>query len=164
MKSFQISQHQLIMEQLRQQSIQYINEVIGCMKNTKVIEESIYAHFLKNASAPDEYRFKAKSIIHNLKTIKANIDNDSLGYKLEDVASQTMLTLNQERWNKQIRRSELNHERTNAKPQETTDQFRCSKCNQNKTCYYLRQTRSIDEPETAFITCVNCKNQWRQNG
>jgi transcription elongation factor S-II len=40
--------------------------------------------------------------------------------------------------------------------------FTCGKCKKNKTTYYEMQTRSADEPMTAFITCLNCGNRWKQ--
>ena len=40
--------------------------------------------------------------------------------------------------------------------------FRCGKCKSSKTSYYELQIRSADEPMTAFITCHNCGNKWRQ--
>ena len=45
----------------------------------------------------------------------------------------------------------------------TTDMYKCGKCKQNKTVYYKLQTRSADEPETTFITCVNCNHKWKMN-
>ena len=48
------------------------------------------------------------------------------------------------------------------KEKEYTDQFKCRKCNQRKCTYYMLQTRSADEPMTAFITCINCKNKWKE--
>ena len=45
-----------------------------------------------------------------------------------------------------------------------TDQFKCGKCKQNECSYYALQIRSCDEPETLFITCLNCKNKWKQEG
>jgi DNA-directed RNA polymerase subunit M/transcription elongation factor TFIIS len=44
----------------------------------------------------------------------------------------------------------------------TTDQFRCGKCKKRECTFYTMQTRSSDEPETIFIRCLNCGNQWRQ--
>ena len=45
----------------------------------------------------------------------------------------------------------------------TTDLYKCPKCKKNKTTYYKLQIRCADEPETTFLTCVLCKNQWRVN-
>lgn len=45
---------------------------------------------------------------------------------------------------------------------QATTQFRCGKCRNNKTTYYTMQTRSADEPETIFITCLVCGKKWRK--
>ncbi len=39
--------------------------------------------------------------------------------------------------------------------------FKCPKCKSKKTTYYSIQLRSSDEPMTNFITCMNCKNRWK---
>ena len=43
-----------------------------------------------------------------------------------------------------------------------TDEFKCYKCQKRVCSYYQLQTRSADEPMTAFITCLNCGNRWKQ--
>ena len=45
---------------------------------------------------------------------------------------------------------------------QATNQFRCGKCGGNKTTYYTMQTRSADEGETIFITCLTCGKRWRK--
>ncbi len=49
-------------------------------------------------------------------------------------------------------------------PDATCSYFRCSNCGQRKTTYNLKQTRSADEPMTAFIHCVHCGNRWTDRG
>jgi DNA-directed RNA polymerase subunit M/transcription elongation factor TFIIS len=39
--------------------------------------------------------------------------------------------------------------------------FRCGKCKSMKTTYYQLQTRSADEPMTTFVTCINCRRNWK---
>jgi len=39
--------------------------------------------------------------------------------------------------------------------------FRCGRCRSEKTTYRTCQTRSSDEPETVFVTCLRCNNRWR---
>ena len=39
--------------------------------------------------------------------------------------------------------------------------FTCGRCKSKKTTYYELQTRSADEPMTAFITCHKCGTHWK---
>ena len=40
--------------------------------------------------------------------------------------------------------------------------FKCPKCNLKKTSFEAKQTRSLDEPMTIFIYCLNCLHRWTQ--
>lgn len=37
----------------------------------------------------------------------------------------------------------------------------CKRCKSNKTTFVLLQTRSADEPMTAFFYCYDCSNRWK---
>ena len=39
--------------------------------------------------------------------------------------------------------------------------FTCGKCHSKNTTYFQMQTRGADEPMTNFITCIDCKSQWK---
>lgn len=39
--------------------------------------------------------------------------------------------------------------------------FKCGKCKSKKTTYYQMQTRSADEPMTAYVTCLECSAKWK---
>lgn len=43
-----------------------------------------------------------------------------------------------------------------------TDQIKCGKCKKNRVSYYELQTRSADEPQTIFLTCLSCGHRWKQ--
>ena len=66
---------------------------------------------------------------------------------------------NSELLDKKIKRDKLKYE---MKPTAMTDQFKCRKCSSRSCSYYEVQTRSADEPMTQFITCLDCKNRWKQ--
>jgi len=67
----------------------------------------------------------------------------------------------------QKKRKEIRDKLTQARMEErkvaTCTAFTCRKCHTNLTSYYTLQIRSADEPMTVFITCQNCKNQWKIN-
>ena len=39
----------------------------------------------------------------------------------------------------------------------------CEKCGHPEAYYYIRQTRSADEPSTTFYRCCKCNHSWREN-
>ena len=40
----------------------------------------------------------------------------------------------------------------------------CSKCGNGEAYWFMRQTRSADEPPTVFYTCTKCEHKWRSYG
>ena len=42
-----------------------------------------------------------------------------------------------------------------------TDIYTCGMCKLNNCEYSMKQTRSIDEPMTIFVHCLNCGNEWK---
>ena len=111
------------------------------------------------------YINKCISIIFNLnpnnnpvlynKIIKGEITVDKLPYmKPDDLFPENWVDIN-----KKLR--EMDKAKNNNEHITYTDQFKCGKCKQRKTTYYTQQTRSADEPETIFIRCANCGNQWK---
>ena len=60
------------------------------------------------------------------------------------------------------REKDLQKERAKAQIDEDyTVLFKCGKCKSARTTFYLLQTRSADEPMTAFITCLGCGYRWK---
>ncbi|MEM2866656.1 MAG: transcription factor S [Candidatus Hadarchaeales archaeon] len=43
-----------------------------------------------------------------------------------------------------------------------TTRAKCPKCGHDKAYWWMRQTRSADEPSTRFYRCVKCGNTWRE--
>lgn len=40
--------------------------------------------------------------------------------------------------------------------------YQCPKCKKRHTSHYTMQTRSADEPETIFLSCLDCLHRWRR--
>ena len=49
------------------------------------------------------------------------------------------------------------------KPEAATDEFKCGRCRERRCTYYELQTRSIDEPMTKFVRCLNCDYRWQMS-
>lgn len=60
-----------------------------------------------------------------------------------------------------LKSKELAKEKAKMKEEEYTGMFTCGRCKSKRTTFYLLQTRSADEPMTAFITCMSCGNRWK---
>ena len=41
--------------------------------------------------------------------------------------------------------------------------YQCGRCKSKRTTYNLIQTRSADEPSTAFVLCGNCGKRWKMS-
>ena len=52
---------------------------------------------------------------------------------------------------------------TKKKKQKGSTIFTCKKCKSKRCTYYTMQTRSCDEPETIFITCLDCGKNFKKN-
>ena len=60
-----------------------------------------------------------------------------------------------------LKSRDLQMETARAKEEDYSGMFTCSRCKSKRTTFYLLQTRSADEPMTAFITCMTCDNRWK---
>ncbi|MEW6592559.1 MAG: transcription factor S [Candidatus Hadarchaeota archaeon] len=43
-----------------------------------------------------------------------------------------------------------------------TARTKCPKCGNDQAYWWIRQTRSADEPSTRFYRCTKCKKVWRE--
>ena len=114
------------------------------------------------------YLSRAKSVYANLKT-NSYINNPRLLERVlekefypHELAFMEPTRSYPEHWkeilDEKFKRDKYMYE---AKSENYTDQFKCTRCKKKKCSYYELQTRSADEPMTIFITCLNCGKRWR---
>ena len=79
--------------------------------------------------------------------------------KLKDIIALPIEKIGRESFKEIIQRENERKNRLNNVSY--TKAYKCYKCGNNETTVIYVQTRSSDEPMTAFITCVHCKNQFK---
>lgn len=114
-----------------------------------------------------EYLATAFNILQNLDP-EGIVGNTYLLPKVQsgDISPQQLVTLSDQelyppKWQKvkDQRLKEIKDQ--NDMKLTTTDLYKCGKCGKRETTFYQLQTRSMDEPTTSFINCVNCGNRWK---
>jgi len=110
--------------------------------------------------------------IDRLRTIYINLESNAElleKIKKEEITAKefvymTHQEMNPERWRELIERKNIldaNKNNTNLL-EANTDMFTCPKCKSKRCNFYTLQTRSADEPETIFISCLDCGKKFRK--
>lgn len=109
------------------------------------------------------YSDRLFSIYINMKNEKiiTALKSKELGPKT--LAFMTHQEMNPEHWKDLLEKKRMiDKSKYNTDLVANTDMFTCSKCKSKKCNYYTLQTRSADEPETIFITCLDCGKNWKR--
>ena len=157
------------------------DKILNNLKLSKNIEKGIYNYIINIAKVKNIPRLWSNNVFYNLYmnkclSIYVNINKDSyiknnylLGKILnneiepEKVSKLSVYDIFPDNWKELMdKKSKMDELKYKLKPEAMTDQFKCRKCFSRSCSYYEVQTRSADEPMTQFITCLNCKNRWKQ--
>lgn len=168
------------MEDYRKEILEKFENLLKNKKHSIDVENSIYNYvknYIKIKGYKEEnfklfYIAKSRQIFHNLdensyvsnKKLKKLIEKNKIKY--DKIALYNFDKLNPQKWKKFKNDIDiLNEEIFNNKKINTTDQFKCPKCKNNKCVYFQLQTRSADEGITSFITCISegCGFNWKEN-
>ena len=106
-----------------------------------------------------------------LRTIYLNLKNKNLIEQLKSneitpqgLAFMTHQEMNHEKWQDLMEKTRiLDANKFNNNIQASTNLFTCGKCKSKRCTYYSLQTRSSDEPETIFVTCLDCGKNFKKN-
>ena len=117
----------------------------------RIVKKWVNAHFVQL------YIDRLRSIWTNLKKTDflAKIKNNELSP--DDMVKITHQEMDPAHWKELIERKMTRDEsKFTNRIQAATDMFKCKKCKGTKCTYYSLQIRSSDEPETIFVTCLDC--------
>lgn len=162
-------------EELRLKSKQILEEILNDRYISDNLEKGIFNYTIycakkrsqlcvwDNENFVDIYKNKLKQICVNL-IPTTYVNNKNLITKLKnremlphEIAFYTPCELFPQCWEKIIQEKKKRDSMVSEIDfGQATNQFTCSRCKGNKTTYYTAQTRSADEPETIFITCLSC--------
>ena len=82
----------------------------------------------------------------------------------QGLAFMTHQEMNHEKWQDLMEKKRiLDANKFNNNIQASTNLFTCGKCKSKRCTYYSLQTRSSDEPETIFVTCLDCGKNFKKN-
>lgn len=144
-------------------------------KKSQNLEKGIFNFAIKEATIKSEvkkwenpkfvqiYTDRLKTIYLNMKNKKILDSLISGELKPQVFAFMTHQEMNPEHWKELIeKKSIIDANKYDTKLVSNTDMFTCSKCKSKNCQYYTMQTRSADEPETIFISCLDCGKHWRR--
>lgn len=139
------------------------------------LEKGVFNFAIKEATIKKEVKkwenpWFVQLYTDRLRSIYINLKNQSI---LEQIKSGELLPqtfafmthqeMNPERWKELIEKKKLvDKNKYNTQLVARTDMFTCGKCKSKRCTYYAMQTRSADEPETIFITCLDCGKNWKR--
>lgn len=135
------------MEETRQLFVQYLNKYLD-IKQSKLLEEQIYNETDEEFTYKQLARLYLNALKRNTWEYNGNLDNafnlDKNKWLLFREAEETMAMI------------EAGQVPTG------TSMYKCGKCKGSDCTFSTLQTRSSDESESIFITCLNCKHKWKQ--
>lgn len=141
------------------------------------MEKSIYNYAIQEAGRKKIIKKWAnpafvQMYIDHLRTVYLNLENETIQNQLisKELSPQTYVfmthqEMNPERWSELLKKKNIidaNKYTTNIEA--STDLFTCPKpkCRSRRCTYYTLQVRSADEPESVFITCLDCGKNFRR--
>ena len=155
--------------------------LLNNLQLSKIIEKSIYNYCIDVAKQKNILRSWNNNVFHDLYlnkciSIYSNLNSDTYiknNYLLKNILEKkidpnnisklSVYDIFPDNWKELMdKKSKMDELKYTLKPEAMTDQFKCRKCFSRSCSYYEVQTRSADEPMTQFITCLNCKNRWKQ--
>lgn len=154
----------------RKKALEYLDDIMDDYDRTKTLERYIFKYVSEKYTNWNDITFrkayfaKVRSIAFNLQNknnpnfIKRFKNHEVSVKKLPYMTPYELFPEMYEPIFEKVARKRMPKE-----PDLSVDgMFECAKCKTKKTTFYCLQTRSADEPMTAYINCLNCGNRWKE--
>lgn len=161
-------------QQFRSRIQNKFNSLLNDEKKSINLEKGIFNFAIKEATFKKEvrkwenprfvqlYNDRVWTIFVNLKNPKI-LEKIKSGELLPQIFAQmTHQEMDPEHWKALLDKKRMLDASSDTTLVANTDMYKCSKCKSKNCNYYTMQTRSADEPETIFITCIDCGKHWKQ--
>lgn len=163
-------------ESFRNNVCKYFEKLLGDNKISINLEKAIFNYAIQEASFKKIVKkWENECFVHlyndRLRTIYLNLKNKDFTERIISgdltphiAVFMTHQEMNPKLWCKLIEKKKiLDANKFTINTVASTDLFTCGRCRSKKCTFYTAQTRSADEAETIFITCLDCGKNWKKN-
>jgi len=162
-------------EQFRQNVVGKLNEQLENETNAINMEKAVFNYAYREAGHRKILRkwtnnAFAQLYTDHLRTIYLNLPNQLSHIRSGEITPQQFVFMTHQemkpaRWTALLEKKniiEANKYTSNVEA--STDMFICPqpKCRSRKCTYYTLQVRSADEPESVFVSCLDCGKNFRR--
>jgi DNA-directed RNA polymerase subunit M/transcription elongation factor TFIIS len=162
-------------EQFRQNVVLKLDELLENNTNAINMEKAVFNYALREAGHRKILRKWANNAFSqlytdHLRTIYMNLPNQIEHIKSGEITVQqyvfmTHQEMKPERWRELLeKKNTIDANKFTTKMEASTDMFVCPqpKCRSRRCTYYTLQVRSADEPESVFVSCLDCGKNFRR--
>lgn len=163
-------------ESFRSNVSKSLNKIFGDDTISTNFEKAIFNYAIREANIKKivkkwENEWFVHLYLDRLRTMYFNLKNQKFLDRIQSgeltphhAVFMTHQEINPEQWNTLIEKKKiLDANKFNNNIAASTDLFTCGRCKSKKCTFYTAQTRSADEAETIFITCLDCGKNWKKN-
>ena len=158
------------LEKIRDKVTSYIESKLKDKKLASHLEKALYEYTMKRTSLNEvkmfkyqifqqRYNYDLGYLVLNIKQLEEKVVSGEITYA--DIFNKDPFILFPDKWEEsKKRKSQEDKFLYESKLISNCDKW-CNECKTQNVYFKSAQTRSADEPETIFYTCLSCSNNWK---